>query len=349
MFTNECPPFDGTFAGDCQQRSIPSSLLTLITMILHGTNFKNETIINHKQHYLSHSCYFITLFTIRKKESTDTRHSRDHEPPLPLFLGAYVHSKTRSKDMIDTLCKMGLSVTYGRVLCMFADLANSAINHFEAIGAVCPQSLKLGLFTTSAVDNIDHDSTLTSAQTSFHGTGISLFQHPDVHNVSIEQAHYPLANSNCKIVKLPNDYTSVPAVMGIKDPPIPEINELKKPDSKVDLVAETQWCHHVCDAISVPQDLDNSNEEPNGEARKHVSWAAYHANHEDESEDESKTAISALLPLFPDDSKTVAMIKHSMDVVKKSVNILNPGQTPIIACDQPLYKIAKDIQWHLVS
>jgi hypothetical protein len=142
--------------------------------------------------------------------------------------------------MIDTLCKMVLSVTYDRVLCMFADLANSAINHFEAIGAVCPQSLKLGLFTTSAVDNIDHDSTLTSAQTSFHGTGISLFQHPDVHNVSIEQAHYPLANSNCKIVKLPNDYTSVPAVMGIKDPPIPEINELKKADSKVDLVAESQ-------------------------------------------------------------------------------------------------------------
>ena len=26
MFTNECPSFDGTFTGDCQQRSVPSSL-----------------------------------------------------------------------------------------------------------------------------------------------------------------------------------------------------------------------------------------------------------------------------------------------------------------------------------
>ena len=39
------------------------------------------------------------------------------------------------------------------------------------------------------------------------------------------------------------------------------------------------------------------------------------------------------------------MMKHSMDVVKKSVNILNPGQTPVIACDQPLFKVAKDVQW----
>ena len=34
-----------------------------------------------------------------------------------------------------------------------------------------------------------------------------------------------------------------------------------------------------------------------------------------------------------------------MNVVKKAVNIVNPGQTPVIACDQPLFKIIKDIQW----
>ena len=30
------------------------------------------------------------------------------------------------------------------------------------------------------------------------------------------------------------------------------------------------------------------------------------------------------------------MIRHSMDVVKKAVEILNPGQVPVIAMDQPL-------------
>ena len=38
------------------------------------------------------------------------------------------------------------------------------------------------LFTTAAVDNIDHNPTSRTAQDSFHGTGISLFQHPSAEN-----------------------------------------------------------------------------------------------------------------------------------------------------------------------
>ena len=73
---------------------------------------------------------------------------------------------------------------------MSADLDNTAVNHFESIGALCPQSLKNGLFTISAIDNIDRDPTSTSAQTSFHGTGISLFQHQYVHHVTMNK-HMP--------------------------------------------------------------------------------------------------------------------------------------------------------------
>jgi len=35
-----------------------------------------------------------------------------------------------------------------------------------------------------------------------------------------------------------------------------------------------------------------------------------------------------------------------MDQIKKSVAFLNPGQVPVIAADQPLYALAKQIQWH---
>ena len=35
-----------------------------------------------------------------------------------------------------------------------------------------------------------------------------------------------------------------------------------------------------------------------------------------------------------------------MNVVKKAVDILNPGQVPIITVDQPLFTIAKQIQWN---
>jgi hypothetical protein len=36
-----------------------------------------------------------------------------------------------------------------------------------------------------------------------------------------------------------------------------------------------------------------------------------------------------------------------MDVIKLSVNHLNPGQVPVIALDQPLYAVAKEIQWKM--
>ena len=42
----------------------------------------------------------------------------------------------------------------------------------------------------------------------------------------------------------------------------------------------------------------------------------------------------------------MAMIRHSMNVVKAAVSILNPNQIPIITCDQPLYALAKQIQWN---
>ena len=57
-------------------------------------------------------------------------------------------------------------------------------------------------------------------------------------------------------------------------------------------------------------------------------------------------ALTALLPLFPDHSKSVAMIRHSMDVINKAVQEINPGQVPVITLDQPLYAIAKTIQWN---
>ena len=39
------------------------------------------------------------------------------------------------------------------------------------------------------------------------------------------------------------------------------------------------------------------------------------------------------------------MILHAMNVVKAAVDVVNPGQVPVLACDQPLFAIAKQIQW----
>ena len=34
-----------------------------------------------------------------------------------------------------------------------------------------------------------------------------------------------------------------------------------------------------------------------------------------------------------------------MDIIKQITNQVNPGQTPVLTLDQPLYAIAKRIQW----
>ena len=60
---------------------------------------------------------------------------------------------------------------------------------------------------------------------------------------------------------------------------------------------------------------------------------------------ESNLAISSLLPLFEEQAASPAISRHSMDVISKAVQYLNPGQTEVMACDQPLFDITKQIHW----
>ncbi|KAI8486964.1 hypothetical protein Bbelb_352240 [Branchiostoma belcheri] len=48
---------------------------------------------------------------------------------------------------------------------------------------------------------------------------------------------------------------------------------------------------------------------------------------------------------FHENAHTAAIVKHSMDVVRAAVDHLNPGQTPVMTSDQPLFAIAKAIHW----
>ena len=71
----------------------------------------------------------------------------------------------------------GLCVSYDRVLEISAQLGDAAVSRYEEEGVVCPPVLRKIIFTTAAMDNIDHNLTETTKTTSFHGTSISLFQH----------------------------------------------------------------------------------------------------------------------------------------------------------------------------
>ena len=43
-------------------------------------------------------------------------------------------------------------------------------------------------------------------------------------------------------------------------------------------------------------------------------------------------------------SKSVAMVTHGMDIIKRITGFFNTGQTPVFIADQPLYTIPKQSQ-----
>ena len=52
-----------------------------------------------------------------------------------------------------------------------------------------------------------------------------------------------------------------------------------------------------------------------------------------------------MYPIFPDKAASASMMKHAMELAQKGTSFLNPGQIAVLGADQPLYAIAKQLQW----
>ena len=228
ILNHEKTKFNGSFSQECQQESVPQSLMALIGMVMAGPNIVQQSSnATDTQAMLSVSQLVRHNIIIRRRVgSTSHYHSIDREPPLPIYLGLLIHARTRKRGLIDKLYDLGLSVSYDRVLSISKDMGNEVCARYEAEHVVCPTNLRCGLFTTGAVDNIDHNPTSTTAQGAFHGTGISLFQHP-TKNVLGEDRQIPLPGpKQKKMAPLPEEYTSIqPATLCTNEPEVPEVDE----------------------------------------------------------------------------------------------------------------------------
>ena len=126
--------------------------------------------------------------------------------------------------------KEGLLICSPRTASMFhtteswkisAKLGEAVVCQYVEDGVVCPPSLRTKLFTTSAVDNIDHNPSSTTAKTSFHGTSISICQHPRP-DYAGELREAPRINDHTNSVKrvpeLPESFTHVRPAHIAKNP-----------------------------------------------------------------------------------------------------------------------------------
>jgi hypothetical protein len=221
--------FDGTFKTNCQEEAVPQSLQTLVNMILNGPNIKAQSDVTLSSHQAMLSiCEIIQYNSIKRRGETSTQvyHSKCRDTPLPVYLGISIHGKTRNRELIDILFKLGLSISYDRVLSISTDLANTMIKKFEEENVVCGSRLRKHLFTKGAVDNVDKNLTSSTAKGAFHGTSISIFQDITSDNkgelrgiVGID----PECQGSGTIKALPDNYSIVPAAsLSQKKPPIPQ-------------------------------------------------------------------------------------------------------------------------------
>ena len=139
--------FNGKFNNGCQESSIPVSSQRLISAVMRGTSSETNNNEHFKQAALTVNQLLTFNTTIRtQKESSSVYHSKEREPPLPIYLAQMIHSKTRNLSIVKTLSKLGLCISKHRLEQISTAMGNAVIDMNEREGVVLPMSLKIGLF-----------------------------------------------------------------------------------------------------------------------------------------------------------------------------------------------------------
>ena len=165
-------------------------------------------------------------------------------------------------------------MSYDRILQIENQLATAVHQFTEEIGFVCPSQMHPGFFTVSALDNLDHNPSSTTATDSLHGTGISLFQFPSSSSPG-DQNQRPLtlpSTSTPKNHQLHDDYATVPAIelakarVDIPKPPnsFATISGHKKEQKN----PKNSWLEHAAELL-VKDTLEKGDT---------VVWASYHVS-----------------------------------------------------------------------
>ena len=174
----EGEPFNG-FSEGCQEDYVPSLLVTLVSMALEGSSIEDQMADTTPAALaISQMLKFNCIKHNRAHPTTGLVTARDNaaqETLVPTYVGVILHAHTRNRELVDRLSHLGMSISYNHVLELSALMGNSACQQFHREQGVCSPKMHSNVVTTSAIDNIDHNPSSTTAKVSFHGTAISLF------------------------------------------------------------------------------------------------------------------------------------------------------------------------------
>jgi hypothetical protein len=136
-----------------------------------------------------------------------------------------------------------------------------------------PTKMLKTLFTTAAMDNIDHNPGSSTATDSFHGTSISLAQHHLTEDEGeVQILPEPTNTEQEKIPQLPFDYTNILPVSSDKSNQLtPKFEGPHSPSS----CSLTEHCEAKQDCLKLVSTSLEADRTTNPED---ISWAAYYAS-----------------------------------------------------------------------
>ena len=185
------------------------------------------------------------------------------------------------------------------------------------------------------MDNIDHNTSSSTSSKSFHGTAVSITQHPE-NDVSYEKLFTPNITKAVPqtLQELPAFYTIVPRIRQEIKEPVPHaplgLEKFKASSMALLVEEEKKWLDHISSTLG------------NSHMR---SWSAFQAEVSKDQILIPPPSITGILPLFHHSTTDPSMVLHAMRTIKSSIEHLNPGQTPVVTGDQPVFQVLKQLQW----
>ena len=344
--------FTGSFSDQCDREteSLPFTLRSFLHILLNGSGTLEDPCSEQESNtskVVSSIGQQIIFNSVERRSGTLSRiprHIRYRETPAVIYLAMKLYLKTGSRSVMKTLHKRGLCIAYKRLLTLSTDIANSIIEHWNQKGVVVPPQAVQNVFTTGGFDNIDHNPSSTTAKYALHGACISIHQHFSSDR-ELETNEVEILNQEemgkASVKPLPVSYTNLDLDIALPKDLVQNIPDLGTS------------CHHFAAMRSLKEVLQEgyswletvrcSLAKQKLERNEWISWAAYYASKSDPPV--TPPATSYMLPLFTESPNNPAMVWHAMKIIRDATAHINPGQTPVMEADQPLFTLAKKLQW----
>ena len=335
--------FTGSFNNSSQIQSVPKTLLALTSALVDGEmtscNQPSQEALSVAQIVVSHTRRPAKR-KAKLKKPTRRRHNQKQETPLLQYVGLKIFYTSRSRQLIEDMYHVGLSVSYDRVLelikMFYEELRRAYIEH----GCFFPRILRKYLFTVWLKDNIDVNPKANFNKSSYHGTSSSVvqFRHTKDDGEKFPPTQFPekVSRESKKLAPLPSDYTSVTNVYPAKfntdlyaPPSLDHVSPTEFPNYNSAVAEELTWLGKCTDILS---NLDHT---------LIPGWASHHASQKRGIL--SQQGINSILPLHRDKVSTFNMQSHLMHLNMKWTAILNPNQTPVDVSDQPVFALTKEL------